>query len=138
MHWFSPRRCLKVPIHQVVSADTCIQGEVSFQGGLLVQGRVSGQLVPQGEGCSVTVASGGFVDTDVLEVDLAILNGQVRCSSIRAGRVVLGATARVAGDIRARSVEIHTGAVLDGRVSISDGREGEAGAKPAGLATAGA
>ena len=126
MPGFSFKRQLKVPIHQIVSADTHMRGELSFQGGLLIQGRVDGRLLPQGADCSVTVAENARLVTDGLEVGLLIVNGTVASSTLKAARVVLGATAKVTGDIHAQSIEIHTGAIFDGRVVSRGGQEAAA------------
>lgn len=114
MRLFSPS--LKIAIHHTIPSGSQLEGTLTFKGGLLVEGSVRGCLNPQGAKPSVTVGEKGVVEIQTLEVDTLIINGRVNAKSLKARRVVLGATSKVVGDIKAQTIEIHTGAVFDGRV----------------------
>lgn len=115
--FFSPS--LKVSIHHTLPEDSRVEGTLTFKGGLLVNGTVHGQLIPQGAKPTLTVGENGEVDVPALEVDTLIVNGRMRAKSLKAKRVVLGAKSNVKADIESQVIEIHTGAVFDGRVTSS-------------------
>ena len=118
MRLFPPS--LKVAIHHTLPRESHIEGTLSFKGGLLVQGSIHGRLDPQGPKPTLTISEQGRVEVPSLEVDTLIVNGRMRALNLKARRVVLGATSDVKADIEAQIIEIHTGALFDGRV-ISSG-----------------
>lgn len=113
------RPSLEVPIHHVLRADATLQGRLTFKGGLDVQGRVEGDLVPTGPETAVVVGPRAEVKTSVLQAKTLIVHGQVQAERIEADRVVLTASARVVcGDLRAQAIETHPGAAFEGRVAL--------------------
>ncbi len=133
MRLFSPS--LKIAIHHTLPSGSQLEGTLTFKGGLLIEGSVLGCLNPQGAKSSVTVGERGVVEIQTLEVDTLVINGRVNAKSLKARRVVLGATSKVVGDIEAQTIEIHTGAVFDGRV-VSVGAPVEINVPPPAKGTA--
>lgn len=108
-----------------------INGDIECLGKLSISGKVTGN----------SMASEVFVDTDRLEGSInsegcvkiaqktvvigdvtassGVIAGAVRGAVDISGPVVIDSTAVIQGDIKAMSVQVNNGAVLDGHVSLS-------------------
>jgi cytoskeletal protein CcmA (bactofilin family) len=98
-----------------------VHGDMEFAGGLHLDGTIEGNLrADPVEGSSLSVSETGSIDGNV-EADSVMLNGAVRGDIIARGRVVLGATAQVQGNVYYGVIEMTLGAQIIGKVTrISD------------------
>jgi len=98
-----------------------VHGDMEFAGGLHLDGTIEGNLrADPVEGSSLSVSETGSIDGNV-EAGNVMLNGAVRGDIIARGRVVLGATARVQGNVYYGVIEMTLGAQIIGKVTrISD------------------
>ena len=93
-----------------------IQGDVEFSGGLHIDGRVAGNVrVVPGGAAALSISEHGVVEGSV-EAPQVVLNGTVKGDIIAAERVVLGAKARVLGDVRYGVIEMALGAEITGQL----------------------
>lgn len=120
---FSRQPTLDIPVHQVLPAESRLEGHLTFRGGLHIQGIVQGKLTPQGTNTGIVVDRTAQITTEVLEADTVVIGGLVAAQTIRAQRIVLSGTARVTGALEAAEVEIQKGALFEGRVFIQRPQE---------------
>ena len=113
------RRKPSVPgrIDTLVGPNTVLQGELVFVGGLHVDGRIVGCVRPADGGAEAILWIGekGGVDGQV-EARQVVVHGIVKGDVRGSERVVLGATARITGDVHYGAIEISLGARVDGRL----------------------
>ena len=95
---------------------------MEFAGGLHLDGAIAGNLrADPVEGSSLSVSETGSIDGNV-EVGNIMLNGAVKGDIVARGRVVLGATARVQGNVYYGVIEMTLGAQIMGKLTrISEG-----------------
>lgn len=96
----------------VLGSSSQISGKVSGQGGLRIEGRISGDVSVSGP---VEILSGAGLDGDVSAASLevaGVLSGDARCQ----GPINVRAGADVRGDLRGSSVSIEPGARVDVRL----------------------
>ena len=108
-----------------------IEGDVECEGKLTITGKVAGN----------TIASEIYVNSPRLEVDInsrgivkidvgTVVIGSISCTSVLVagavkgnievnGPVIVDSTAVVKGDIKAKSIQINSGAVIDGHCSLA-------------------
>src|SRR5258706_12240905 len=93
-----------------------VQGDIEFTGGLHIDGSVTGNVraVPDGN-ASLSVSERGVIDGSV-EVPQVVLNGPVNGDIVAKDRVVLGAKARVRGNVSYGVIEMALGAEITGRL----------------------
>lgn len=108
-------------IDSLIGAGTVIEGNVTFAGGLRVDGEIKGNVVASGGQPSTLVASeqariDGEIHVSHLVVNGAI-NGPVFCSEF----LELQARSRVKGDVHYNTLEMHLGAVVEGRLVHATG-----------------
>ncbi len=104
-----------------------VHGDVDFQGGLHLDGRIAG-AVRSGDApeSSLSVSESGSIDGAV-QVPNVVLNGTVRGDIHARQRVVLGATAKVEGDVYYGVIEMTLGAQIVGKL-VRLGADGQVAA----------
>tara|TARA_B100002051_G_scaffold272661_1_gene309828 strand:- start:948 stop:1352 length:405 start_codon:yes stop_codon:yes gene_type:complete len=94
----------------VVSSDTVIKGKIDFKGELLIEGKVSGDIL----GDNLTLGPSAKVDGKII-VKVIIVQGSFT-GFIRSDTVKLDAGSTVKGDIEHSEISIETGANFNGKV----------------------
>jgi cytoskeletal protein CcmA (bactofilin family) len=112
-------------IDTLVGKTAKVQGDVEFTGGLHLDGRVAGNVRTDGDPtATLSVSETGSIDGNV-EVPTVMLNGVVRGDILARERVVLGATARVQGNVQYGVIEMTLGAEIKGKlVPLPNGTAG--------------
>lgn len=109
----------------IIGPETTVQGAVTGQGPLSVEGVVHGQVSLEQE---LTIAETGSVQGEV-RVREAIVHGHLEGTLIATERLILTSSARVTGHIEAPLIRIDDGAHFSGEVAME--LEGDAPAAPA-------
>ena len=94
----------------VVSSDTVIKGKIDFKGELLIEGKVSGDIL----GDNLTLGPSAKVDGKII-VKVIIVQGSFT-GFIRSDTVKLDVGSTVKGDIEHSEISIETGANFNGKV----------------------
>lgn len=106
----------KTRIDCLIGAGTHIDGNVSFVGGLRIDGHVRGSVVAaDGKPGTVVLSEQARVDGEV-RVSHVVVNGVVTGPVHASEYLELQPKARVTGDVHYKSLEIHLGAVVEGRL----------------------
>jgi cytoskeletal protein CcmA (bactofilin family) len=93
-----------------------VNGDVEFAGGLHLDGQVAGNVRAKGNSDSTLhVSETGAIEGSV-DVPNVMLNGSVRGDIRATGRVVLGARARVHGNVQYGVIEMTLGAEIKGKL----------------------
>lgn len=98
----------------LISAKTKVEGDIHFEGGLRVDGQVLGNLT--GNASSTLIVSDQARLEGEVRASLAIINGTVKGSVHTAERLELQSKARITGDVHYRTLEMHPGAVVEGKL----------------------
>lgn len=111
-------------IDTLIGAGSRIDGDVRFSGGLRVDGVVSGNIVSDDAG-TLVLSEEATVEGEI-RVAHAVINGQVAGPIHASESLELQAKARVTGDVHYATLEVHLGAVVEGRlVHGTAGRSGD-------------
>jgi cytoskeletal protein CcmA (bactofilin family) len=103
-------------IDTLVGKSAKVAGDVEFTGGLHLDGRVAGNVRADNDpNATLSVSETGAIDGNV-EVPNVVLNGAVRGDILARDRVVLGATARVQGNVHYGVIEMTLGAEIKGKL----------------------
>ena len=103
-------------IDSLVGAGTGIEGNVSFAGGLRVDGEIKGNVIGDPSKPSTLVLSEhGRIEGEIRVTHL-VVNGAI-VGPVTAGEYLeLQGKAKVTGDVCYKSLEIQLGAVIDGKL----------------------
>jgi len=100
-----------------IAPGAVVTGDVVFAGGLRIDGHVRGNVkTATGEAATLVVSEQAVVDGEI-DVSHVVVNGTVNGPVRVADNLELQAKARIAGDVSYRTVEMHVGAVVDGRLT---------------------
>lgn len=108
-------------IDTLVGADTRIEGDLHFSGGLRVDGAIRGDVTEQnGTPSTLIISEHGSIEGAVTAAKI-VLNGKVIGTVKSSHFIELQTKARITGDLHYKSLEMHTGAVIEGKlVYMSD------------------
>jgi cytoskeletal protein CcmA (bactofilin family) len=113
------RRKARAPqkrIDSLIGAGTVIHGNVVFAGGLRIDGAVDGKVGTSNNAPGTLVISEhARVDGEV-KVSHVVINGSVSGPVIANDYLELQAKARVNGDVVYRMLEMHVGAIVQGKL----------------------
>jgi cytoskeletal protein CcmA (bactofilin family) len=109
------------PIDTLVGKNASVQGDIEFFGGLHIDGRVVGSVrATSGADASLSVSEDGVIEGSV-EARNVVLNGRVNGDILANDRVILGAKARVRGDVHYGVIEMAHGAEISGKLIPRNG-----------------
>ncbi len=103
-------------IETLIGKGVRVEGDIDFLGGMHLDGAIAGNVRSDAApGATLSVSETGSIEGSV-DVPNVILQGQVRGDIHAAERVVLGATARVEGDVYYGVIEMTLGAQIMGKL----------------------
>jgi len=103
-------------IATLIGVDTRIEGDIHFSGGLRIDGAIRGNVSePNSSPCSLILSEHGSIEGAVSASKL-VINGKI-IGSVKASQFIeLQAKAHITGDVHYKSLEMHTGAVIEGKL----------------------
>lgn len=103
-------------IKSLIAKGTLIEGNVSFDDGLRIDGEVTGDVRSRGAGSSLLVVSETAVVTGQVNAGHVIINGTVRGPVNASELLELQPKARIDGDVSYKALEMHQGALITGQL----------------------
>ena len=104
----------------LIGAGTEIKGDMTFDGGLRVDGRVHGNVISvDGKPGTLVLSEAARIEGEI-RVSHVVINGTVVGPVHAADYVELQSKANVTGDVYYRTLEMHLGAVVQGRLVYHD------------------
>lgn len=103
-------------IDTLIGAGTKIKGDIVFTGGLRIDGAVHGNVTAtSGQPSTLVISEQALIEGEV-SVSHAVVNGAVTGPLNSSAFLELQPKARVNGDVTYSNIEIHLGAVVQGRL----------------------
>lgn len=103
-------------IDSLIGAGTCVEGQVRFSGGLRIDGEVKGSVeAVEGASSTLVVSDLARVEGSVRVAHL-VLNGTIVGPVNVTDSIEMQPKARIVGDVTYVSIEMHQGAVIEGRL----------------------
>jgi cytoskeletal protein CcmA (bactofilin family) len=114
MMWLGKKK--PPPIRSLIGEGVVVSGGVKFTEGLRVDGHVMGDVVAQADGRSILVISDNARVVGRVSASHVIINGQV-VGPLRSSELLeLQPKARVTGNVRYETLEMHPGAWVEGEL----------------------
>lgn len=103
-------------IDSLIGAGTVIEGDISFSGGMRIDGQVNGNVTAaQGKPSTLVLSEHASANGDVSVTHL-VVNGTINGSVVASEYLELQAKAKVNGDVHYSTLEIQLGAIVEGRL----------------------
>lgn len=103
-------------IDSLIGAGTCVEGNIGFSGGLRIDGEVRGDVQARDGSSSILVLSESACIEGRVAVAHLVVNGTIRGPVIATDSLELQPKARIVGDVTYAVIEMHQGAVIEGRL----------------------
>lgn len=104
-------------IDSLIGAGTRVEGNITFAGGLRIDGEVKGNIeATEGSGSSILVLSEQASVEGKVSVANFVINGTVVGPVTASESLELQAKARILGDVEYSLIEMCQGAVIEGRL----------------------
>ena len=107
-------------IDSLIGAGTMVEGDVTFSGGLRIDGAVHGKVATVDNQPAMLVLSEQARIEGEVHVSHVVINGAVSGPVTANDYLELQAKARVNGDVVYRTLEMHVGAVVQGKLMHSE------------------
>lgn len=105
----------KIVIHSLVSSLSSITGNLEFQGGVEINGRVDGNVTGSGAGSSVSIGPSAVINGTV-RAETVIIDGTVNGPIFASSTVLVKGKGKVLGDVSYGSMQMNAGAIVHGRL----------------------
>ncbi len=103
-------------IDTLIGVDTRVEGNIIFSGGLRVDGAVLGAVSELSDSPSTLILSEHGRIEGAITASKIVINGTV-LGPVKAGQFIeLQTKARITGDVTYNALELHTGAVIEGKL----------------------
>lgn len=100
----------------LIGAGTTVRGDIQFSGGLRIDGQVVGNVSSlEGQEGTLVISEHARVDGQI-QVSHVVVNGTVHGPVRADGYLELQPKARIVGDVAYKTLEMHVGAVIQGRL----------------------
>jgi cytoskeletal protein CcmA (bactofilin family) len=110
----------------LIGAGTKVQGDIVFVGGLRIDGQVAGNVATaDGQAGTLVISEHARVDGEI-RVSHIVINGTVNGPVAASDYLELQPKARVTGDVSYKTLEMHVGAVVQGRLDHAGTEPGSA------------
>jgi len=114
--WGKKRKRKMARIDTLIGHNTEVTGDVSFSGGLHVDGKIRGNVSAENDGHSMlSLSEQGIIEGEV-NVPYVVLNGEVIGDVHGQEHVELAARAKVAGNVYYNLIEMAIGAEVNGKL----------------------
>jgi cytoskeletal protein CcmA (bactofilin family) len=126
-------------IDSLIGDGTTVEGDITFSGGLRIDGRVKGNVMAMDNQPSTLVLSEKARVEGEIRISHAVVNGTVIGPLYASEYVELQAKCNVTGDVHYKTLEIQLGAVVQGRLVHQEDSPAPRmlGLKPAGVEAGG-
>jgi cytoskeletal protein CcmA (bactofilin family) len=114
--FFKKSNKIQNSIDTLIGADTRVEGDIHFMGGLRVDGAIRGNVIePNASPSTLILSEHGRIE-GAINASKVVINGKV-IGPVKASQFIeLQAKARITGDVHYKSLEMHTGAVIEGKL----------------------
>jgi cytoskeletal protein CcmA (bactofilin family) len=114
--FFNKSNKIQNSIDTLIGVDTRIEGDVHFSGGLRVDGAIRGNVSEPNTTASTLILSEHGRIEGAVNASKIVINGKVT-GPVKADQFIeLQPKARITGDVYYKSLEMHTGAVIEGKL----------------------
>ena len=103
-------------IDSLIGAGTKIEGNIAFSGGLRVDGEIVGNVTAQSDQASTLVLSDRARIEGEIRVSHLVVNGTINGPVFAGEFIELQSSSRVKGDLHYSTLEMHLGAIVEGKL----------------------
>jgi cytoskeletal protein CcmA (bactofilin family) len=118
--WNTKKNSPQKRIDSLIGAGTVVNGDIAFSGGLRIDGHVRGNVTASnGDPCTLVISEQARVDGEI-RVSHVVVNGTVNGPVTADDYLEMQPKARISGDVSYKQIEMHVGAIVQGRLNHAE------------------
>ncbi len=114
-------RKAKSTIDSLIGVSASIKGDVHFKGGLRIDGHIKGNVIAESGTSSMLVISESAKVEGEVRVAHLVVNGEISGNVYSSELLELQPKTRITGDVHYKALEMHSGAVVSGKLTHDQG-----------------
>jgi cytoskeletal protein CcmA (bactofilin family) len=118
MKWKDKRK--SSPMETLIGAGTVFEGDILSDRSIAIEGRVKGRIVAKGD---LVIGSEAVVEAEIATENIEVY-GQVMGNIRAGGRLEVGATGGITGDVTAKVLAIKEGGNVNGSIRMAEENHG--------------
>lgn len=103
-------------VETIIGENTQVKGDVTFSGGLHIDGKIKGNVLADDDSDSILILSQEGVIEGEVHVPNVLVNGKVMGNVYASDRVELASQARIDGNVYYNLLEMEMGAAINGNL----------------------
>ena len=111
-------------LETLIGANTHIKGNITFSGGMRIDGKITGNVLGDKEGTLLVISETAQIEGEVHATQI-ISNGVIIGNVFSYATLELQTKARIKGDVHYNKIEMHSGALVSGQMSHDQGNESQ-------------
>jgi len=117
-------------VSTIIGEGTVVQGDVIYEGGLHIDGRIEGNISAQdGSSATLTLSKLGSVHGSI-DVPTVVIDGEVQGDVTASDRVQLISNSRITGNVKYNLIEMEVGAEVNGQLLRQEGERSNVAQMP--------
>ncbi len=108
--------------HTLLGEGTTINGDISFNGMLILDGTITGSITGSQTDDVLTISESGFIDGKINVANI-IVNGKIKGDITSTGKVEVASKANIEGNVYYSTIEMNTGSRINGQLIYQDDKK---------------
>ena len=108
--------------HTLLGEGTAINGDISFNGMLILDGTINGSITGSQNDDVLTISESGFIEGKINVANI-VVNGKIKGDISSSGKVEVASKADIEGNVYYSTIEMNTGARINGQLIYRDDKK---------------
>ncbi len=108
--------------HTLLGEGTTINGDISFNGMLILDGTITGSITGSQNDDVLTISESGFIEGKINVANI-VVNGKIKGDITSSGKVEVASKADIEGNVYYRTIEMNTGSRINGQLIYQEDKK---------------
>ncbi len=108
--------------HTLLGEGTTINGDISFNGMLILDGTITGSITGSQNDDVLTISESGLIEGKINVANI-VVNGKIKGDISSSGKVEVASKANIEGNVYYRTIEMNTGSRINGQLIYQDDKK---------------
>ena len=108
--------------HTLLGEGTTINGDISFNGMLILDGTITGSITGSQTDDVLTISESGLIEGKINVANI-VVNGKIKGDITSTGKVEVASKANIEGNVYYSTIEMNTGSRINGQLIYQDDKK---------------
>ena len=106
-------------LDSLIGSSVVVNGNIEFEGGLRIDGKINGDVFGKADQKTLLVLSESAIISGNVSASHVVVNGRIEGKQVKGDLLELQTNARVKANVSYRALEMQSGAVVEGQLSVT-------------------